>query len=1199
MNMYLHIYNCFERKKKYIEKNKIYDTIMLTITFWAKGNYKGGFFMNQLKKCLAYLMVIIMIVGIMPAVHSMDVKAGTRTIRYESEDTSVCTLTKVTTANSRIRTDLSGASGNAAICYYPGNYVTYTVSVEKAGIYDVVMNFAANSNPFGSKITDISMKAVVNEETQVDFTITNNKNYNAFVIYTVPLELAAGTNTIKVENACEDTTIFTNIDYIEITEDEVETTTENPSLYPAAEGRHEAENAISFTKGSADKEASITENEKFSGGKYVGGMNTWPNNGRAYCTTKVNAAVAGTYKMTIGYAGGEKDHPCNIDVRVNSGDWISTQAPVTAWDVVGTITLKVELIEGVNTIDVTGACNVYYADMGWEWINLDYFELEKIENETTSEPPVYTPTPAVGVVEAEDAEFVINGKISSNPAFSGGKYVEAMNGNLNGDMNKVEKYLSYRVNASEEGNYKLHVTYATTSEDTKIGIRTNDDAWQIIHFEPTDSWATVGMRDVVVHLNAGENTIKVTGSVDSGWIILDKFEMERTTEEMTTDPKEIPESDEPEEGQTKKTGVELKQENLVSFRGRNMVNDGSVTFDYTGSGFEFNYNGKGMVKANITTTASETFVVDVDGAISYVRHSSKTGGIVLAEDLPQGNHTIKVYKTKEAMTGLAQLNYMIYDEEAVLTPMDYDYNFLIIGASSTCGNQMDPVTGNEDGYLAFPSVVSRAYNATWQQISVSGRGCTQGTLGEDGWKFSQDNQLRDLYKYQSWFRDKETAFDRTSYVPDVIITNFNNDFGESALKNGYGKEEVFVETLKFIKELRASYPEAKIIMAYGNYPNNYEGTYINYDIIEMYKENIANYIVETGDENIAFVPFPDLVNGQSGHANEEEHKYLSELISGQLSTMLNVDNPLPLSHFEAENGTIHGSSGKAVKITTWASKFSDNGYIEGLNTNLNGAEPAEDGSNVSYASVPVKAWKQGVYSISLAASAVNGTETYMRVNGGQWKKVAIKDTGDWARVAVNTAFDAELVEGDNIIDVMGTTNGGYGCVDRVDIKYIKDIDEPETTIPDVTTSETTAPDATTPEITTPDTTTPEVSTPNVTPTEIVTSQQTTTSQKTTTVNPTTQRKPIVKNTKIKSVKMKKVSAKKVKLTLLKVKGAKKYQIQISKTKNFKKILIKKTVKKVKVTITSKKLARKKKLYIRARVKGLRKWSSPKRIKVKK
>ena len=132
-------------------------------------------------------------------------------------------------------------------------------------------------------------------------------------------------------------------------------------------------------------------------------MNTWPNDGRVYCVTKVNATVAGTYKMTIAYAGGEANHPCNIDVRVNGGDWKSVLAEaVTAWNVTTTIETTIELQEGVNTIDVTGACNIWYSGMGWEWVNLDYFQLEKIDDEETTTQAPYAPTAAVGTVEVEE-----------------------------------------------------------------------------------------------------------------------------------------------------------------------------------------------------------------------------------------------------------------------------------------------------------------------------------------------------------------------------------------------------------------------------------------------------------------------------------------------------------------------------------------------------------------------------------------------------------------------------------------------------------------------------------------------------------------------------------------------------------------------------------------------------------------------------
>lgn len=99
-----------------------------------------------------------------------------------------------------------------------------------------------------------------------------------------------------------------------------------------------------------------------------------------------------------------------------------------------------------------------------------------------------------------------------------------------------------------------------------------------------------------------------------------------------------------------------------------------------------------------------------------------------------------------------------------------------------------------------------------------------------------------------------------------------------------------------------------------------------------------------------------------------------------------------------------------------------------------------------------------------------------------------------------------------------------------------------------------------------------------------------------TPKPTT--KKALKKTKVRKAYMKKGS-KKVKITFKRVKGAKKYKVQFSTKKKFKKILVRKTVKKIKVTVTNKKFRNKKKLYVRVRAVGAKKWSKPKKVKIKK
>lgn len=808
----------------------------------------------MLKKIQTWVLIFSMLLGMIAP--PLTASAANKTTRYEAEAFFSDTAAK------KIHTSTTNASGGQSVTIYTGQYVEITFSVAAAGNYDITLCYAVYS--------DLSGQISVNGQTAQAYTFSNFETsgangWNTFGTVAYTATLNAGSNTIKIANVDSSSSKFINFDYIEVTE------AEEASQYPAAIGRHEAENAASFTQGSAGTHT-IESNSAFSGGAAVGNMNTWPNDGRAYCTTKVYAQDAGTYQMAIGYAGGETNHPCNIDVRVNNGSWISTLAPVTAgWNTVNTISLTVTLEKGVNTIDVTGASNVWYSGMGWEWINLDYFELSKISD-----------------------------------------------------------------------------------------------------------------------------------------------------------------------AQIQKTGVQLKNEGLVSYRGRNMTNGDAITFDYSGSGFEFTYIGSGTVTANITTTGTEKFAVDVDGTVTYTSFNAKTGDLTLASNLSYGTHTIKVYKTQEAMSGLAQLNYLKYSSSAKLSPINTDYNFLIIGASSTCGNQMDPSTGAENGYLAFPSVVSRAFNATWQQISVSGRGCTQGTLGESGWTFSQQYQLAELFTYQSWFRDKSTKFNTSSYVPDVIITNFNNDFGANALASGYSVDEVFTHMFEFIKTLRSNYPNAYIVMTYGNYPNyDSAGVYTNYSIIEKYKSNVEQYKTSSGDNKIAFVTFPCLTNGQSGHPSADEHQYMSELVCAQVSSFLGVSNPMPQTHFEIENGILKnaGDSGKVTKITTWASKFSNNSYVEGLNVNLGSTAIASDGSNVKYVSVPVTVSKSGTYTVELNYATDGTPDIYIRTAGGQWQKVSLASTTSWATVGQNTSVTLNLSAGSNTIEITGATNGSYVCLDRIDLTY--------------------------------------------------------------------------------------------------------------------------------------------------------------------
>ncbi len=649
--------------------------------------------------------------------------------------------------------------------------------------------------------------------------------------------------------------------------------------------RYEAENADRFVQGSADNEYSIAESDNYSGGKAVGNMNTWPDNGRAYCETKVTVEEAGTYKLTVAYGGGEANHPCNIDVRVNEGEWISALAqPMTGWDVVGTVSVNVELKAGENLIDVTGACNIYYSDMGWEWVNIDYFELQKIE-----------------------------------------------------------------------------------------GVK---------------------------------NTLSAKSMTDNG---------------------------------------------QIKMMGRTLTKENAQTMDFSCSGFAFEFTGKGNIEANFTADQTSRMVVDINGQIHTVMIPGGTADVTIAENLEQGTYIIKAYKVTEAAGYLTQLNSIgYYDGAAVFKKIqESDLKFEFVGDSITCGNQINSDSGDEDGYYAFPSILARAYGADWNTVSCSGRGLMEGYNSEEGWAGSQQNQLKDIFKYQSWFRDKDALYDY-SYQPDVLVMGVgSNDLGDSIM-NQFGTTmddfcKVVVDTAK---ELREKYPNTYIVWCYGTYLNNSNA--------KQYEEAVESL----GDRNMDFVEFPQMVGGKDGHPNYIQHERIAKILSENISEKLHIVNPLfGDMHYELEDGTITANgTNAAVKTEDWVTVYSGNKYIGDMNTTVN--HP----SNGGYVTIPVSAGKAGNYKVTVTygSSAEVNPVIAVKSNDYEWTKVTGTVGKDWnATRTVETAV--YLRKGENTISVTGAVNGSWANLDCIDIEFVTEAEEPgkgtepdpiepvETTIPEETT----------------------------------------------------------------------------------------------------------------------------------------------------
>lgn len=613
--------------------------------------------------------------------------------------------------------------------------------------------------------------------------------------------------------------------------------------------------------------------------------------------------------------------------------------------------------------------------------------------------------------------------------------------------------------------------------------------------------------------------------------------------------------DEPVSDDAVKTAQDLVKDGNIRMLGRTLTEGTSQTMDWTCSGFSFEYTGAGTVSANITTGNVSKLVVDINGTIKTKTVRRGTSNVELASNLTNGTYTIKVYKVTEANGYLTKLNSISYDKDAALkATKEADLKFEFIGDSITCGNQINSETGDEDGYGAYASVLARAYGADWNTISCSGRGLMEGFNSEEGWAMSQNAQMKDVFDYVSYFRDKETKYDY-SYQPDVLVINLgSNDLGEEIMTEFGTTMSAFCEEVKaFSQKVRAKYPDTKIIWCYGTYYNNADA--------DKYAEAVASL----NDSSMAFVNFPQLLGGKDGHPNYTQQTRMAKILSAKVSEMLKVTNPMSSDlHYEAEAGTItvNGTEAK-IKVETDVTPYSGNAYAADMNADVTSA------ANGAYVTVPVTVSKAGIYkvTVSYGSGAEKNPIVGVKSNNYAWSTAEITPAAGWDMIKT---FDKEIYlrAGKNTVSITGAINGAWANIDCFELEYLRAGTEPG-----------------------------EVETPTNPPTDKV---------------PDTTKKPIVTTkapavkapAKAKLGKVTNIKGRKIKVSLKKVKKAAGYQIQYSLNKKFKKGTKKVSVKKL--TYTTKKLKKKKTYYVRARAyvqNGKKKvygsWSNVKKVKIKK
>ena len=466
---------------------------------------------------------------------------------------------------------------------------------------------------------------------------------------------------------------------------------------------------------------------------------------------------------------------------------------------------------------------------------------------------------------------------------------------------------------------------------------------------------------------------------------------------------------------------ELK--NLVTIHGRSLEITGEIPTDWSGSGISFVHHGSGDILLNASVLGNNQnsrYAVEVDGEFSH--YVSLSSSMTLFTDLPEGERTISLYKTSEAAGNLASITSLLIDEEASITKpsqQEDSLKFEFLGDSITAANQIS--LGDENVYEGYAVLLSKAYGASFDILATSGRGLMEGYNSENGWAASQENQMKDIWKYQSYFRDSNAL--RENDAPDVMVVGLgSNDLGQAIMSTfGTSIDDFTREATSFAATLREAYPEAKIIFCYGSF--------FNRDYIEEYRSAIEGI----GDENIAFVEFPQLMHGDSGHPNALNHDEMASILSKKVAEMLGRDDPYVRRYqyetYEAEDAYRQGGS---VSSAEGEQFWSNGAYIGSMgydtsNPNYPNSidEIAEDLSNISYLRFDVNAPSSAHYEMRLGYATSTSTNIAYRIDDGEWLELNNLNTNDWCGGHGQYAsVGVDLARGNHTITITSALNSG-------------------------------------------------------------------------------------------------------------------------------------------------------------------------------
>ncbi len=260
-----------------------------------------------------------------------------------------------------VATDHSGYSGRGFVAGFEreGNSLTFTVTAENAGSYDLDARYANSQGGDGQTTTRTLSVSVDGGPTQT-LTLPPTGNWDTWQIASTPLSLSAGTHSVSIVRSATDSGNV-NMDNIAVVSPGADyPPTTPPAATPCAFGTVCEADGGALSGGA--KLAS--DHNHYSGKGFLGGLE---RAGAADALTVTDVPKDGQYQLQLRYAnyaaGSAPVQSRTMTVTAGSAEPSTVSlAPTSSWDTWRTVSIPVTLAAGTNQV-VLGcptdtSCNV-------------------------------------------------------------------------------------------------------------------------------------------------------------------------------------------------------------------------------------------------------------------------------------------------------------------------------------------------------------------------------------------------------------------------------------------------------------------------------------------------------------------------------------------------------------------------------------------------------------------------------------------------------------------------------------------------------------------------------------------------------------------------------------------------------------------------------------------------------------------------